>query len=47
MRKKRRFTVQRHELRHFPVTSAITHFSCELLSDISQFVTVGSLGEVC
>ena len=31
----------------FPVTSAITHFSCELLSDISQFVTIGSIGEVC
>ena len=29
------------------MTSAITHFSCELLSDISQFVTVGSIGEVC
>ena len=28
------------------MTSAITHFSCELLSDISQFVTVGSIGEV-
>ena len=28
------------------MTSAITHFGCELLSDISQFVTVGSIGEV-
>ena len=26
--------------------SATTHFSSELLSDISQFVTVGSIGEV-
>ena len=25
----------------------LSHFSCELLSDISQFVTVGSIGEVC
>ena len=31
----------------FSVTSAITHFCSELLSDISQFVTVGSIGEVC
>ena len=29
------------------MTSAITHFSSELLCDISQFVTVGSIGEVC
>ena len=29
------------------VTSAITHFCGELLSDISQCVTVGSIGEVC
>ena len=29
------------------MTSAITHFCGELLSDISQCVTVGSIGEVC